>query len=213
VLTQVVAAIAAGQSVAYASEAGTPLVSDPGFTLVRAVRAAGLPVTAVPGASALLAALTVSGIAAERFTFLGFLPAASGARRAAIGEVVYQKFGIVLYEGPHRIKDTVADLVDILGADRPVALCRELTKRFEEVRQTTLGQLAADADLANLKGEIVLVLGPPVAQVADEAAVRAALAGAMTNLRVKDAATAVAGSLGLPRRDVYRIALTMGEGT
>ena len=211
VADQVVAAIAGGQSVAYASEAGTPLVSDPGFTLVRAVRAAGLLVTAAPGASALLAALTVSGVPAERFLYLGFLPAATGPRRAAIAAVVHVPFSILLYESPHRIVESLEDLADILGQDRTVALCRELTKRFEDVITGTLGQLAADPAMATLKGEIVLVLGPPVASMPGDEQVRQALRRAMVTMRIKDAATAVSGSLGLLRRDVYRIALTMED--
>jgi 16S rRNA (cytidine1402-2'-O)-methyltransferase len=211
VLAQVVAAVAEGKAVVYASEAGTPVLSDPGFTLVRAVRAAGLPVTAAPGPSALLAALAVSGIAAERFLFLGFLPAAQAARQAAIAEVVSQKFGIVLYESPHRVEDTVRDLTAGLGAARPVALCRELTKRFEEVKVTTLGELARDPHIATIRGEIVLVLGPPVVAAMDDDAVRTALRAAMVTMRIKDAATAVAGAMGLPRRDVYQMALRLGD--
>jgi 16S rRNA (cytidine1402-2'-O)-methyltransferase len=209
VIARLVAAVAEGKSVAYASEAGTPLISDPGFTLVRAMRAAGLPVTAAPGASAVLAALTVAGLPAERFLFLGFLPQQPGPRRAAIAEVVREKFSIVLYESPHRISETMQDLAQGLGGARPAVLCRELTKRFEEVRAGTLASLADDPALEGLRGEMVIVIGPPGAEATETVDVEAALAQAMQGMRIKDAVTAVAGALGLPRREVYQIALAM----
>jgi 16S rRNA (cytidine1402-2'-O)-methyltransferase len=211
VIARLAAAVAEGQSVAYAAEAGTPLIADPGFTLARAVRAAGGAVVAAPGASAVLTALVASGLPAERFLFLGFLPAAAAARRTALGQWAALPVTLVCYESPKRIREMLGDCCDILGEGRQAALCRELTKKFEEVRQGSLGDLAALVAAADPKGECVVVIGPPAAAVRDEAAVRLALGQALQTMRLRDAATAVAGALGLPRRDVYRIALGMED--
>jgi 16S rRNA (cytidine1402-2'-O)-methyltransferase len=202
-------AVAAGRSVVYVSEAGTPLVSDPGFDLARAAIARGLPVTAAPGASALLAALAVAGLPAERFLFAGFLPPARPARLSAIAELAAVPATLVLYESPKRLPATLADLAATLG-ERPAAVCRELTKRFEEVRRGTLPDLAA-AFAEAPKGEVVVVVGRGAPSAVGEDEVRARLAEAMATMRLKDAATAVAGALGLPRQQVYRLALGMRE--
>lgn len=208
----VTAAIASGKSVAYASEAGTPVLADPGFTLARAAIAAGQAVTAAPGPSALLAALCVAGLPADRFAFIGFLPAAAAERRTAIVALRDIPLTLVLYESPRRTPETLRELKEILGEDREAALCRELTKRFEEVRRGTLGMLAAEFDGAEPRGEVVIVVGRGSARAVGEDEVRAALAEAMRGMRMKDAATAVAGALGLPRRQVYQIALGMEDG-
>ncbi|TNC51895.1 16S rRNA (cytidine(1402)-2'-O)-methyltransferase [Rubellimicrobium rubrum] len=209
VITGLVEAIAGGASVVYVSEAGTPLVSDPGFTLARAAIARGLPVTAAPGPSALLAALAVAGLPADRFLFAGFLPSAETARRAAIAELAAVPATLVLYESPKRIHGLLTDLADILG-EREAALCRELTKRFEEVLRGTLGQLAAGLR-DDVRGEIVVVIGRGSPREVTEEDIRARLAEAMHSMRLKDAATAVAGALGLPRQRVYQLALGMKE--
>lgn len=201
-----------GGSVAYVSEAGTPLIADPGFALGRAVIAEGLPVRAAPGASALLAALAVAGLPTDRFAFLGFLPSGKTQRRAALAEVAALDMTLVFYESPRRVGQMLGDLGDLLGRERPAALCRELTKRFEEVRRGTIGALAEELGGAAPKGEIVVVVGRPEAEETSEDAVRTALRQAMETMRTKDAATVVAGALGLPRREVYRIALGMGSG-
>ncbi|GGL51507.1 16S rRNA (cytidine(1402)-2'-O)-methyltransferase [Wenxinia marina] len=200
-----------GRSVAYASEAGTPLLADPGYALGRAAIAEGLPVVAVPGASALLAALAVAGLPTDTFTFAGFLPSASAQRRARLAELSAAPGTLVLYESPRRLAAALADLASVLGGARPAAVARELTKRFEEVRRGTLDELAAALDAEAVKGEVVVLVGPPAAgaAAADDAAVEAALAEALKTMRVKDAATAVAGALGRPRRDVYQIALAL----
>jgi 16S rRNA (cytidine1402-2'-O)-methyltransferase len=211
VLAGVVAAIWGGASVAYMSEAGTPLISDPGFTLGRAVQGAGLPVTAAPGASAVLTALTVAGLPAERFLFAGFLPTTSAARRAEIAELGGMAFTIIFYESAKRLHDLLGDLCEVLGDDREGAVCRELTKRFEEVRRGSLRSLADHFGDRSVKGECVVMIGPALAPRMDKDTVMAALTKAMLTMRMKDAATAVAGSLGLPRRDVYQIALTLGD--
>lgn len=208
---RIVAAIAAGRSVAYASEAGTPVLADPGFTLARAAIADGLPVTAAPGASALLAALCVAGLPAERFAFVGFLPSRQTERRTEIAALRDSPFTLVFYESPKRVGEMLGDLRDILGEERPAAVCRELTKRFEEIRRGRLADLARDLAGVEVKGEIVVVVGRGVADAAGDDDVRAALAVAMRTMRMKDAATAVAGALGLPRRQVYQIALGMEE--
>jgi 16S rRNA (cytidine1402-2'-O)-methyltransferase len=208
---RLVAEAGEGRSVAYVSEAGTPLVSDPGYELVRAAIAAGVAVKAVPGASAVLAGLAVAGLPTDRFLFAGFLPAQSAARAAAIAELRGVAATLVFYESPRRVGATLADLATGLGTGRQAVVARELTKRFEEVVRGTLGELADRFDEAEVKGEVVVLVGHAVEAGADEAAVRAALAQAMETMRMKDAATAVAGALGLPRKEVYRIALGMGE--
>jgi 16S rRNA (cytidine1402-2'-O)-methyltransferase len=210
VIEGLVDAIAAGASVAYVSEAGTPVVSDPGFTLARAAIARGLPVTAAPGPSALLAALAVSGLPADRFLFAGFLPPTSAARRSAIAELSAVPATLILYESPKRVQDLLRDLCDVLG-DRPAALCRELTKRFEEVRRGPLPELAAAVATEEPRGEFVVLIGRGGPREVSEDDIRARLAEAMATMRLKDAATAVAGALGLPRQQVYRLALGLRE--
>lgn len=215
-VARLVAAVAAGQSVAYVSEAGTPLVSDPGYELGRAVIAAGLPVTAAPGASAVLAALTVSGLPSDRFAFVGFLPTGKAQRATEIASLRDISFTLVFYESPGRVGELLTDLRDILGEGREAAVCRELTKRFEEVSRGTLGELADAFSDRRVKGEIVVLVGRGGAETVAEGDVAAALRDAMKTMRIKDAATAVAGALGLPRRDVYQIALGLkdqGDGT
>ena len=202
-------AIAGGASVVYVSEAGTPLVSDPGFTLARAAIARGLPVTAAPGASALLAALAVAGLPADRFLFAGFMPTTETARRTALAELAAVPATLVFYESPKRLNALLTDLVAVLG-EREAAICRELTKRFEEVRRGTLGHLLAGLE-GEVRGEVVVVVGRGAPREATEEDIRARLAEAMATMRLKDAATAVAGALGLPRQKVYQLALGMKE--
>lgn len=210
VVAGLVEAIAGGASVVYVSEAGTPLVSDPGFALARACIARGLPVTAAPGASALLAALAVAGLPADRFLFAGFLPTTEAARRTAIAELAPIPATLVLYESPKRLRALLADLVAVLG-EREAAVCRELTKRFEEVRRGTLPALLAGLE-EEVRGEIVVVIARGVPREPSEEDIRARLAEAMGTMRLKDAATAVAGALGLPRQRVYQLALGLKDG-
>jgi len=210
---RVIGAIAQGQAVAYVSEAGTPLLADPGFQLARAVRAAGHPVQAVPGASALLAALAVSGLPTDRFHFAGFLPNAQAARRAALSGLRDQHGTVVLYESPRRLPALVADIAETLGAGREVVVCRELTKRFEERLSGTAEDLARRLAHHPVKGECVVLIAPGPEDVAGDEAVRAALVNAMETMRVKDAATAVAGAMGRPRREVYQMALALKDTT
>jgi 16S rRNA (cytidine1402-2'-O)-methyltransferase len=160
VAARLVARLQAGESLALVSDAGTPLVSDPGFRLVRAARAAGLRVSPVPGASALIAALSVAGLPSDRFVFEGFLPARGNARRERLAELATEPRTLVLYESAHRIVDTLADAVAAFGADRPAVLARELTKLFETVLDGTLAGLQArvEADPNQRKGEFVLLV-------------------------------------------------------
>jgi 16S rRNA (cytidine1402-2'-O)-methyltransferase len=204
-------ALAEGRSVAYAPEAGTPLVADPGFQLVRAAVAAGHAVHAVPGPSALLAALAVAGLPTDRFLFAGFPPAAAGARAAWLDELAAIPATLVLYESPRRVSRTLMELCDHLGTDREAAVCRELTKRFEQVVRGTLGALAADAAALPERGEYVIVVGRAPARAPDRAAVDTALRAALgSGLPLKVAAARVAAQHGLARRDVYRLGLDLG---
>ena len=209
---RLLAALAEGRSVALVSDAGTPLVADPGYRLAAEAIAAGHPVTAVPGASAALAALAVAGLPTDRFLFAGFPPPRSAARRRALAELAAVPGTLVFYESPRRLAASLADMAATLGADRPAAVCRELTKRFEETRRGTLGALAAEyAAAPEPRGEVVVLVGPPAAQAASGEALDAALAAALPGCSVRDAAEAVAAELGLPRRQVYARALALGR--
>lgn len=207
---RLIRALLEGKSVAYASEAGTPLVADPGFQLARAAIAEGLPVQAVPGASAVLCALMVAGLPSDRFLFAGFLPTAAGARNRVFEELAPIQATLIFYESPNRVYKSLTQMAETLGETRQAAVCRELTKRFEEVSRGTLGELAAAFASRDVKGEIVIVVDrAPVAQ-ADAQTVERALDKALQDLSLKDAAAAVAVSLGLPRREVYQAALKRG---
>ena len=206
-LPRLLRAIAEGKSVAYASEAGTPLISDPGFQLARAAIAQGYPVLSAPGASAVLCALTVSGLPSDRFLFAGFPPAAKGARQTFIRELAQVQATVILYESPKRVKALLDDLVRELGEGRKSVVCRELTKRFEEISRGTLGELAVAFDGRVVKGEIVVLIDRAPEQAADAATVEQALDLALTHMTMKDAAAAVAQAYGLARRDVYQLAL------
>lgn len=205
-------AIQAGESVAYVSEAGTPLVADPGYEMGRAVIAAGLPVTTAPGASAVLAALTVSGLPTDRFAFVGFLPSAKVQRETEIALLRDTPFTLVFYESPKRVSDMLNSLRDVLGGERQAVVCRELTKKFEETLRGSLDDLCAAFDGRAVKGELVVLVGREGAKDVAEMDVTDALREAMKTMRVKDAATMVAGAMGLPRRQVYQMALGLGDG-
>lgn len=207
----VLAALAEGRAVALVSEAGTPLVADPGFQLVRAAVADGHPVFAAPGASALLAALAVAGLPTDRFAFLGFAPTSGGARTRFVQDALSLPMTSVIYESPKRIHRLLTDLAQNGGADRPAALCRELTKRFEEVRRAPVATILADLGTTEPRGEIVLVLGgrPEAATGADD--LDAALRAALATLGVKDATEVVVQQTGLPRRQVYQRALALRD--
>ena len=208
---RILAALADGRSVAYASEAGTPLVADPGYQLARAVVAEGHVLRAAPGPSAVLAALAVSGLPSDRFLFAGFPPATAGARAAFLAELAEVPATVILFESPKRVMRTLMELVQSFGEGREAVVCRELTKRFEEVTRGTLGSLAEVMADREVRGEIVLVIGRPLAVVVAEGDLDAALRKALGRQSVKMAAAEVAASLGLPRRDVYQRALRLAD--
>jgi 16S rRNA (cytidine1402-2'-O)-methyltransferase len=211
---QILGWLGEGRSVAYASDAGTPLIADPGYRLVEAARAAGHAVHPVPGPSALLAALSVAGLPTDRFLFLGFLPPRGPARRAALGDVAGLKATLAAFESPRRLAAALADMAAVLGDGRRAAVARELTKRFEEVRQGTLGELAERYAEETPKGEVVVLVAPPAPAgpgASDGLALDDALAEALTTLSLKEAVRAVAGRLGLPRRVVYARALEIAH--
>jgi 16S rRNA (cytidine1402-2'-O)-methyltransferase len=209
-IPRLIADLAQGRSVALVSDAGTPLVADPGYRLVAAATAAGLPVRAAPGASALLAAVAVAGLPTDRFLFAGFLPPKPGARTRALGELAGVPASLVFYESPRRLPDSLAAMSETLGAGRSAAVCRELTKRFEEVRRGTLGGLAEHYAVAGApKGEVVVVVGAPEPAAVTADTVDAALADALATQSVREAAAAVARDLDLPRREVYARALAL----
>ena len=204
----VLAALAEGKSVAYASDAGTPLVADPGYRLARDAAEAGFTVRALPGPSAALAALSVSGLPSDRFLFVGFPPSAAGARRKWIESWREVEATVIVFESPRRVKQLLENVCET-EANRATVICRELTKKFEEVMRGTAEELAARIPDEGLRGEIVVLFGHPEPAVADADTLRMALTGLLDNLPVKEAAAQVANRFGLPRRDVYALALEM----
>lgn len=199
--------LAEGRSVAYASDAGTPLVADPGYRLVQAAIEAGHAVHAVPGPSSALAALSVAGLPTDRFLFAGFPPAQAGARARWLEEILPIPASVVIFESGKRVDALLGALAAAGQGARGVALCRELTKRHEEVRRGTVADLAATAGAAETRGEMVLVLGPPVTRVPGEADVVEALDAALKDRPLKEAAADVAAKLGVRKRDVYQLGL------
>ena len=206
----VLEALGRNASVAYASEAGTPLVADPGFALVQTVIAEGHRVVPVPGPTALVAALTVAGLPCDRFAFAGFPPSKREARKRFLARFADVPGTLILYESPRRTGATLQDAADVLGADRPAALCRELTKKFEEVRKDTLGALAESLVDTPLKGEIVLLIGKSEAPP-DPEEVEQALREALKTRNLRDAASDVASRFGLSRRDIYQLGIKIGS--
>lgn len=202
--------IAEGKSVAYVSEAGTPLVADPGYALARDIGGEGHLVTAAPGASAVLTALSLSALPSDRFLFAGFAPNAKAARRSWLQDLVNVPATLVIYESPKRINQLLADLCEIADDQRQAAVARELTKKFEEVLRGTLADLRDQVAERTLKGEIVLVLDRGTTAVSDET-MEEALVKAMETMSVKDAAATVAAAHGLPKRKVYQAALGLAK--
>jgi len=200
--------IRGGAVVALVSDAGTPMVSDPGFVVARAVIAAGLPVHPIPGASSLLAALCIAGLPADRVLFAGFLPSKQSARKAMLDELRPARQTLVFFESGPRLADSLADMAAVLGP-RPAAVARELTKLYEECVRGSLPELAVDPRCRSPKGEIVVVIGPGEAVEASEADVDAALTGALTRLPPGEAASEVSRALNLPRKPLYQRALAL----
>ncbi|HEY4975373.1 MAG TPA: 16S rRNA (cytidine(1402)-2'-O)-methyltransferase [Steroidobacteraceae bacterium] len=207
-----------GKVIALVSDAGTPLLSDPGFGLVRAAAAAGIEVRSIPGASAVTAALSIAGIATDRFAFEGFLPARAGERRALLAQLASETRTLVLFEAPHRIAATLADVAQSFGAERPAVVTRELTKMHESVYRGTLGTLSAlaasDADMA--RGEITVVIAgaaPERAIEGDSGLLTRALQLLLPELPPARAAAIAAQLAGVKRNDAYQLALRLQRGT
>ncbi len=206
-----VARLLDGETIALVSDAGTPMVSDPGFRLVRRCAAEDLTVSAIPGPSAALVALQVAGLPSDRFFFHGFLPPKQGARRTALAEVAAIPGSLIFFESPRRLADSLADMAAVLG-ERSAAVCRELTKLFEEVRRGTLAELGAQyAQEGAPKGEVVVVVGPAEAAPAalDDDALDAMVRAALETMSPRDAASFLAKQTGLPRRAVYARAIAL----
>ncbi|MBS0245947.1 MAG: 16S rRNA (cytidine(1402)-2'-O)-methyltransferase [Proteobacteria bacterium] len=212
-LPKILARLAEGQAVALVSDAGTPLVSDPGYRLVRAAVDAGHNVTAVPGASSVLTALSLSGLPTDRFFFEGFLPPKQAARQKRIAELTAIPATLVLFETGPRLAASLADLA--AGFDgREAAVCRELTKLHEEIRRAPIEALSNHyASDAETRGEIVIVIAPPTEQKTADADIDAMLRDALARLSVKDAVGEVASATGRARRDVYQRALELAKGS
>lgn len=207
---RLIAALAEGKSVAYASEAGTPLVADPGFQLGVEARAKGLLVTAAPGASAVLAALCVAGLPTDRFYFAGFLPPKSAARRAALKELDPIPGTLVLYESPKRVASMLADASEVLGP-RQAAVCRELTKKFEEVWRGDLAELAARAEDTPPRGEIVVLIDRAGEVELTDDTLRDMLRRELEANSLKMAVKSVSEQTGIARKHVYDLALAMKD--
>lgn len=209
---KLIAALSAGRSVALVSDAGTPLVSDPGYRLGQEAIAAGLKVIPIPGASAPLAALVGSGLPNDAFLFAGFLPQKDKARRDRLGEFRTLCATLIFFESPHRIAATLSAAADVFGPDRPAAVCRELTKAYEEFARGTLTDLARDFAARTVKGEIVLVIGPAEAGAESEGLdIDTLLLAHAREMPVAKAAGEVAKLSGRPRKELYQRLLTLKD--
>lgn len=207
--TALLAALEAGKSVAYASEAGTPLIADPGFQLSRAAAQAGHLVTAAPGPSAMLAALTIAGLPTDRFLFAGFLPSANAARKRALAELKQVPATLVFYEAPGRVAKCLTSMVEVFGPDRPAVIARELTKKFEEVLRGSLGGLSEDVAGRSLKGEVVLLVGAGETEQIDDYDLEKLLIGALKTKTVRESVAEIVEVTGAPKRSVYQMALAL----
>lgn len=205
---RIFADLARGARIALISDAGTPLVSDPGYKLVRDAVSQGYTVLAVPGASAAMAAISVAGLPTDTFLFAGFLPPRSGARQSRIAELATAPASLIFFEAPTRVADTLADLALTLGP-RPAAVARELTKLHETVARGSLSELAESFAAAPPKGEIVLVIGPPSEAAATDETIVAALSEALAAMSLRDAAKAVADRFSVPKARVYDLGLKL----
>ena len=207
-LSRVIGLLKDGLSVGYASDAGTPMIADPGFALVKAAREQGFDVEIAPGASALTAALALAGQPTDQVYFGGFLPNKTTARRKALESVADLQASLVFYESPKRVKSCVQDMVEVFGEDRPITLCRELTKKFQEISPMVLGALMADLEgRDSIKGEIVLVLGPPARKSVSLEDIGKELIDLVQSVGTKEASRVIGEKYGLPRKDVYNFAL------
>ncbi|MFC6636500.1 16S rRNA (cytidine(1402)-2'-O)-methyltransferase [Sulfitobacter sp. JBTF-M27] len=208
---RLIAAVREGKSVAYASEAGMPLIADPGYELSRAAGEAGIMVTCAPGPSAVLTALTLAGLPTDAFFFAGFLPNSKSARIDALEKLREVPGTLAFYESPKRLAAMLRDGADVLGAGRDAAVCRELTKKFEEVRRGKLSELAEAYDTKPPKGEIVVLVDRSRSGTVKQVDLDTELRSALKTMSVRDAADVVAQAHGLPRRQVYQAALALGK--
>jgi 16S rRNA (cytidine1402-2'-O)-methyltransferase len=211
-IERALSSVEAGRRIAIISDAGTPLLSDPGFRLVRAAAERGIAVFSIPGPSAALTALTTSGLPTDAFFFGGFLPPKQAARRTRIAELSKIPATLVLFEAPHRAGEALADMADVLG-DRPAVIARELTKLHDSVARGNLRALAEASLDATIKGEIVIVVGIGEPQAVNDDMIVARLGAALTDMSLKDAAKAVAGDLGVPKARVYALGVKVKDGS
>lgn len=208
---RILAALAEGKAVALVSDAGTPLISDPGYRLVAATVEAGYRVIPIPGASALLSALVGAGLPTDAFLFAGFLPSKQEARARRIEELSSLAATVIFYESPHRLDETLAELARIMGSDRPAVVARELTKTFEEFARTTLGDLAARYATEKPRGEIVIVVGPASEAATSDTDVDRLLIAALARTPPGKAAAEVARLTGRDRKELYERALALKD--
>ncbi len=206
---RLMAYLAEGKSVAYASEAGTPLIADPGYDLGKFARQEGVLVTAAPGPSAVIDAMTIAGLPTDRFMFAGFLPNAKNARRNAMAELGDIPATLVFYESPKRVAAMLQDAAEILGEAREAAVCRELTKKFEECVNGTLGSLAMEFAERSVKGEIVVLITRRAEGANEEFDTEAELRKALESMSVRDASDVVSKASGQPKRKIYQLALAL----
>lgn len=209
-LSRVLVALNAGKRVALISDAGTPLISDPGFKLVRACREAGHDVFSIPGASSLLCALSASGLPTDAFFFAGFLPPKTAARRSRLADIKDFPATAIFFEAPQRVADSLADMADVLGA-RDGVVARELTKLHEDYVRGQLPELAKDMAEREIKGEVVIVVGPAAAAIVTDGEIAEKLSVALNNMTMKDAAKTVAEALKVSKARVYNLGLKLRE--
>lgn len=206
---ELIQAMAQGQDVLLVTDAGMPMVSDPGYRLVQAALEAGFEITAIPGPSAVLTALALSGLPVDRFCFEGFLPRKSGARKARLSELAHEPRTMVFFEAPHRLAEFLSDCATVLGADRPAAVCREMTKTYEEVRRAGLGELA-DWAKDHARGEITVVIaGREPAAESSASALDLVVARMADGEKLSSAVTEVAAMTGAGRKELYAAALEL----
>lgn len=208
---KILALLQGGKSVCLLADAGSPMIADPGLRIVQEAASAGMPVVTVPGPSAVIAALQVAGLPTDRFLFSGFLPAQDAKRRRTLDEIACVPATLVLFESARRLPKTLSEIARSLGRERRVAVCRELTKKYEEVWRGTAFELAERAASAEQKGEVVILVDRAEAATAAKEDIEPDLAAALRTNTLKDAVTAVAEAHGVPRREVYRQALSIGR--
>ncbi|MDE0307470.1 MAG: 16S rRNA (cytidine(1402)-2'-O)-methyltransferase [Albidovulum sp.] len=206
---QLIALLREGKSVALLSDAGTPMISDPGLRLVRASVSEGIPVIPVPGASALLSALCLSALPTDRFIFAGFAPSASGARKNFYSGLADARETIVIFESPKRLRASIEDMIQSFGGERQAAACREITKKFEEARRGTLAEIAASFSATEPRGEFTIVIGGAAESKFSDREIRECIAAAMEEMSVRDAAAFASSSIGVSKSVAYRIALEL----